>query len=135
MFSATAGEQTNEKWPRRIRAEAIFISASRAAYLAPSAVLATVRPAELTSLPAPSIVLHAETINAPATIANPTSLRMILSPETGLNAATEMIGRRFRSGTEAVSKAGEKDKGPETSPGGEGGCFRAYDLDGESGGA
>ena len=50
---------------------------SAKAYLASLAVFATVRPAELTSLPAPSTVLHADTTRALATIANPTNLRMI----------------------------------------------------------
>src|SRR3546814_4078295 len=50
-------------------------------YLASSAVPATVSPAEDTSLPMPSTVLHALTMNIVAKNASPTILRISVSPD------------------------------------------------------
>src|SRR3546814_11636809 len=56
-------------------------------YLASSAVPATVSPAEDTSLPMPSTVLHALTMNIVAKNASPTILRISVSPDpTGTDA-------------------------------------------------
>src|SRR3546814_7078688 len=51
-------------------------------YLASSAVPATVSPAEDTSLPMPSTVLHALTMNIVAKNASPTILRISVSPRS-----------------------------------------------------
>ena len=113
--------------------QAFSVRLDRTPYLASSAVLATVLPADETSLPAPSIVLQALTNSAAVTTANPMILRIIVSQMKRRGATVQM--RDVRVSFRLAINLCEEMIGPGNASGGGGRRFRAHGMDSESGGA